>query len=64
MLTFSEISYVKASINVFKEGDFPCILKHANVIPVHKNEIKSDKVNYRPVSVLPHLSKSYEKLMY
>ena len=34
------------------------------VIPVHKKEIKSDKVNYRPVSILPSLSKTYEKLMY
>ena len=47
-----------------KKGEFPCVLKHADVIPVHKKEIKSDKVNYRPVSILPNLSKIYEKLMY
>ena len=40
---------------------FPCI---HDIIPVHKKEIKSDKVNYRPVSILPNLSKIYEKLMY
>ena len=28
-----------------KKGEFPCVLKHADVIPVHKKEIKSDKVN-------------------
>ena len=47
-----------------KKSDFPCVLKHADVILVHKKEIKSDKVNYRPVSILPSLSKIYEKLMY
>ena len=36
MLTFSEISYVKTSTTVFKEGDFSCILKHADVIKVPK----------------------------
>ena len=35
-----------------KKGEFPCVLKHADVIPVHKKETKSDKVNYRPVSIL------------
>ena len=62
MLTFSEISYVK-TFGCF-QGEFPCVFKHADVIPVHKKEIKSDKVNYRPVSILPSLSKIYEKLMY
>ena len=47
-----------------KKGEFPCVLKHADVIPVHKKETKSDKVNYRPVSILPNLSKIYEILMY
>ena len=47
-----------------KKGEVPCVLKYADVIPVHKKEIKSDKVNYRPVSILPNLSKIYEKLKY
>ena len=46
-----------------KKGEFPCVLKHADVTQVHKKEIKSDKVNYRPVSTLPNLSKIYGKLM-
>ena len=61
MLTFSGISYVKTSI---KKCEFPSVLKHADVIPVHKKEIKSDKVNYSPVSILPILPKIYEKLMH
>ena len=48
----------------FKKGEFPYVLKHADVVPVHKKEIKSDKANYRPVNILPNLSKVYEKLMY
>ena len=47
-----------------KKGEFPCVLKYADVITVHKKEIKCDKANYRPVSILPNLSRIYEKLMY
>ena len=35
-------------------------LKHV-VVPVFKKEIKSDNVNYRPVSILPNLSKIYQQ---
>ena len=59
MLDFSEISYVKNFNCCLKKGEFPCVLKHADVIPIHKKEIKSDKVNYTPVNILPHLSKIY-----
>ena len=46
-----------------KKGGFPCVLKHADSIPVHEKKIKSDKVNYRPVRILPNLSKIYEELI-
>ena len=45
-------------------GKFPNELKHADVIPVHKKKDKSDKTNYRPVSILPNISKIYEKIIY
>ena len=45
-------------------GDFPHCLKQAEVIPVFKKEEKLDKSNYRPVSILPVISKIYERLMY
>ena len=32
--------------------------------PVHKKKDKSDKTNYRPVSLLTNLSKIHEKLIY
>ena len=40
---------------------FPLAWKEAKVIPLHKNGPKSDKNNYRPISVLPVLSKVFER---
>ena len=33
-------------------------------MPVHKKKDPTDKTNYRPVSILPLLSKVFEKVMY
>ena len=46
------------------EGVFPDSLKIANITLVHKKDEKTDKENYRPVSVLPLLSKVFERLLY
>ena len=35
----------------------------AKVIPVHKNGDKFSASNYRPISILPHFSKIFEKLL-
>ena len=35
-----------------------------HVILIHKKDDKTDKENYRPISILPNLSKVYERLMY
>ena len=43
---------------------FPDELKIADVILVHKKDASTDKMNYRPISLLPSLSKVYEKLVY
>ena len=48
----------------YVNGEFPHCLKQAEVIPVFKKEEKLDKSNYRPVSILPVISKIYERLMY
>ena len=45
------------------KGVSPDDLKLADVTPVFKNDDPFDKKNYRPVSVLPAISKIYEKLM-
>ena len=48
----------------FVSGEFPDCLKQANVSPVFKKGYPLDMENYRPVSILPLLSKVYEKLLY
>ena len=39
-------------------------MKYAEVTPIHNKDDKSDKENYRPISILPNLSRVYERLMY
>ena len=50
--------------NLIDKGLFPESLKTANVTPVFKKDSRTDKTNYRPVSILPNLSKVYERLIY
>jgi hypothetical protein len=45
-------------------GIFPNELKVAKVIPLFKKGEKSDPTNYRPISLLPQISKILEKLFY
>ena len=47
-----------------KSGDFITHFKHAKVIPVHKKENATLAENYRPISLLPCLSKLLEKIVY
>ena len=47
--------------NSLSEGFFLDSLKRANITPVHKKDGPLDKENYRPVSILPLLSKVYER---
>ena len=44
------------------KGSFPYILKLANITPVHEKDEATDKENYRPVNVLPLLSRIFERL--
>ena len=48
----------------FHQGIFSDNLKVVKVIPIHKGGRFSDPNNYRPISVLPVLSKIYERAMY
>ena len=59
---FAEIicSQFNESINSPK---FPLSFKLANITPVFKNESRNHKNNYRPVSILPLISKLFEKIM-
>lgn len=51
-------SIINNSIN---SGIFPDILKCAKVIPLYKSGDKNDPGNYRPISILPTISKIYER---
>ena len=42
----------------------PNELKQANIVPAHKKKSKLSKENYWPISVLPNVSKIYEKCLY
>jgi len=55
---------ISSLINVsFNSGIFPQTLKLAHVIPVHKQGDKTCIENYRPISILPTLSKIFERCM-
>ena len=47
------------------EGVYPTSWKHAKITPIYKNKgAPSDPQNYRPISLLPSLSKVFEKLVF
>ena len=48
----------------FSTGAFPTQWKNARIVPVHKSGSKSSLDNYRPISILPVLSKTIEKLVH
>ena len=43
---------------------FPTILKTAKVVPIHKKNSKLEVSNYRPISLLSNIDKSFEKLIH
>ena len=45
-------------------GIYPTEWKTARVTPVFKKSVKSDLNNYRPISVIPVVSKVFEKIIY
>ena len=48
----------------FSSGTFPDLLKKAKVIPIFKKGDESLVTNYRPISILPALSKVFERIMH
>ena len=45
-------------------GVFPHSLKRAKILPMFKSKDKLNIVNYRPISIVPVISKVYEKVFY
>lgn len=57
----------KLTMNInfcMQNGLFPDSLKVAKVSPIYKSGKKTDPGNYRPISVLPIISKIFEKILY
>ena len=50
--------------NSIKSSLFPSCWKHADVTPLHKKCNKNLTENYRPVSILPILSRVFERSMF
>ena len=53
--------FINQSINT---GIFPSKLKLAKVLPIHKKDDKSCLENYRPISILPSVSKVFERVIH
>ena len=47
-----------------QEGIFPDSLKIANIIPVHKDDSLFETSNYRPISLLPIISKHSGRIVF
>ena len=47
--------------NAIETSTFPEQLKYADVKPVFKKDSRTDKKNYRPIGILPKVSKIYER---
>ena len=60
---FSDFLYVSIN-NSIKSSLFPSCLKTADITPIYKKGKKDLKDSYRPVSILPVLSKLYERSMF
>ena len=43
---------------------FPTSMKYGELTPIHKKDDKTDKDYYRPIRILPNLSKVNDRLMY
>ena len=50
--------------NSIHKAKFPDNLKYADITPAFKKADRLVKSNYRPISILPTLSKTYEKVLY
>ena len=59
---FAEFICVQFNDSV-NSSKFPSAFKCANITPIFKIESRNHKTNFRPVSILPIVSKIFEKIM-
>ena len=68
MLKLCDDSLCRPLELIFKDcltnGIFPSDWKKGNIVPVHKKNDKQCLNNYRPISLLPICSKSFERLIF
>ena len=68
LIKASSESIIPPLLHIFNlslsSGVFPSMWKVARVTPLYKDGCRSDKNNYRPISVLPVLSKLLERLVH
>ena len=57
---FSDFNFENLNDSIF-QSVFPSALKLANITPVHKKDSESKKDHYQRISVLPNISKIYER---
>ena len=57
--------FIHSALNeATQSGNFPYCLKWADVTPMFKKELRSQVDNYRPISILPNVSKLLEKPLF
>ena len=61
LLIYPLVSIINMSL---EECMFPSLNKEADVCPIHKKNDKTKCENYRPISLLPNISKIFELVMY
>ena len=60
----SNLVYNNFSDSSLFSSNFPSHLKNATITPIFKKKDRNNVENYRPVSILPNLSKINERCMY
>ena len=68
LLKYLPSKFINCIVHIFnlslRKGKFISSFKAAKVIPIHKKKSKSDMNNFRPISLLPVISKILEKIVY
>ena len=56
--------FLKNVSQCISNSKFPSDVKLADVTPCYKKKSRTSKGNYRPASILPNVSKKYERCIY